>query len=259
MHTGSVSGGVRQRLGSSTGSTVLWGLVAGAAVLALGGTSAPAGLAQDYPLESASASMEDVRLTSGGSTTISGRGWLPGSTVTVTLLPDSGEVAAQSEPRTVARTEVGSDGAFSVDVTIPDDLPPGDYLLRVSGTDADGEPTRVEMTFTVEPEPADEGEPVDGEPGGDEAPGGDQGPEDGSAGEETLGRDGIPAGEDAPASERAPAGSEEPPADEAGPGVPSIAFTGLGLLGGLVLAAVLLAAGWVLLRITRNRRTRIDL
>lgn len=199
--------------GSSTARTT--GLATTAtAVVALVWATASAGIAEEYPPDGSTVSMESLTLTSGDTTTISGQGWLPGSTVTISILSDH---------EILGRTEVAADGSFSTEVTIPTDLAPGEHVLRVEGTDADGEPTRVETTFTV------------------------------AAPDDQPGRDADSPDEDSP--------GEEPPADSPGeepsPGEDGdLAATGAGLLGALASVAVLLAVGWALVRFARQRRRR---
>lgn len=150
--------------GSSTARTTVLTAAATAAALALVWPLAAAGVAEEYPPDGPTVSMESLTLPPGDTTTISGQGLLPGSTVTISVL---------SERRILGRTEVAADGSFSTQVTIPTDLSPGEHVLRVEGTDADGEPTRVETTFVVEA--ADDQPGRDEDPPGAEPPPGEDG------------------------------------------------------------------------------------
>lgn len=149
--------------GSSTARTTVLTAAATAAALALVWPLAAAGVAEVYPPDAPTVSMSSLTLAPGATTTISGQGWLPDSTVTISVLSDR---------EILDRSDVGADGSFSTQVTIPADLAPGEHVLRVEGTDADGEATRVEATFTVAaPDDQPEGE----NPPGEEPPPGDDG------------------------------------------------------------------------------------
>jgi hypothetical protein len=75
----------------------------------------------------------------GEAITISGDGFCPGTPVTVTVEPVEGEEPA----RTLDSFATDAEGAFSRSVTLPEDLPVGDYMLRATGTDRDCISTRV--------------------------------------------------------------------------------------------------------------------
>lgn len=97
--------------------------------------------AQYPPVEETTVTVATTVVTAGGTLTISGDGWLPGSTVSLTLL---------SDPVDLGTAAVDDDGEFSTAVTIPADTPPGDHTIRVAGTGADGAPRTVDLTITVQ-------------------------------------------------------------------------------------------------------------
>ncbi|MFE7509342.1 choice-of-anchor G family protein [Promicromonospora sp. NPDC057488] len=98
----------------------------------------------------------------GGTTTVSGEGYTPDSTVTVQLTDADGNPVG--EPVTVDTDE---NGAFTTDLTVPDDAEPGDYT--VVGTD-DTTGTPAEAALTVAPaaeiDPTLTADPAEVEPGG---------------------------------------------------------------------------------------------
>jgi hypothetical protein len=99
--------------------------------LLLGPLAAPAS-AQQYPPEDTVCGVSDTSLGPGDQVTVSGSGFLAGSTVTFTLQP--GDIALGS-------TTVGADGTFGpIVLTVPADLAPGTYTLVCSGLDVEGNP-----------------------------------------------------------------------------------------------------------------------
>lgn len=93
------------------------------------------------PPGSAEVSVDDdgsliVRLP--GTVPVSGGGALPGTTVTVYV-----------DGVPVGTTTVGSDGTYSLDVTLPPGTDPGRHVIRVDFTDADGDPTSILFGVTV--------------------------------------------------------------------------------------------------------------
>ncbi|WP_146252030.1 choice-of-anchor G family protein [Xylanimonas oleitrophica] len=85
--------------------------------------------------------VEPTTLPAGGSTTVTGDGYTPGSTATVTLTGPDG--AAVGEPVEVS---VGPDGTFTVDLPVPADAPAGTY--EVTGTDATGAAATTPVAIT---------------------------------------------------------------------------------------------------------------
>lgn len=102
-------------------------------------SAAPA-FAQDYPpTEVASCTIDTTVVSPGGTVSVDCGDWAANTTVEVTV---DGDVLGTAQ----------TDGAgnLAVDVTLPSDLAPGDHILRLSGTNAQGEPQTVEIAFTVE-------------------------------------------------------------------------------------------------------------
>lgn len=95
-----------------------------------------------YPPEDAEAevTVSTTTVAPGGTITVVGEDFLPGSQVNITLV-ETTEV--------LGTVTVRADGTFSTNVTLPADLAPGTYTLRVSGVDADGEPRVIDTTITV--------------------------------------------------------------------------------------------------------------
>lgn len=77
------------------------------------------------------------KVAAGGKLAVSGEGYEPGETVTVELRPKKGK------PIQVGTVEVGDDGSFATEVTVPKSAHPGKYTVAV--TQADGD----EATATV--------------------------------------------------------------------------------------------------------------
>lgn len=101
----------------------------------------------------------------GGTISIEGEGCSPGETVTVTISPVSdADAAAAAAPIVLGETVADSDGTFSLEAVIPDDLDPGDHTVTATC----GEHV-LTATITVNDTPAD---PEDDEP----TPPGDQKP-----------------------------------------------------------------------------------
>jgi LPXTG-motif cell wall-anchored protein len=75
----------------------------------------------------------------GGKLAVSGSGWMPGTTVTISMAGVH-----------LRNATVDDNGNFSTEVTIPSGLADGEYTLAVAGTDADGNPRTVNSTITVE-------------------------------------------------------------------------------------------------------------
>jgi LPXTG-motif cell wall-anchored protein len=75
---------------------------------------------------------------------VSGRGFDPGSEVTLTL---------HSAPVVLGTVSAGDDGRFTTTVTIPV-IEPGDHVLTADGVDALGQPLTLQAAVTVTPDPA---------------------------------------------------------------------------------------------------------
>ena len=98
-----------------------------------------------YPPAAPSLTVSDTVVSPGETITVSGRDWLPGSTVSISLLPGVGVLGT---------AEVGAEGTFASQVTIPGDTAPGTYTLRASGTGENGQQRTVDATITVPGAPA---------------------------------------------------------------------------------------------------------
>lgn len=105
-----------------------------------------------------SANSSDLTVASGKSTTVSGGGLLPGSQMQVWLPGTNGLV-----PKELARIPVKSDGTFDSQVSFTSrqsetPIPIGPQVMQVTGYDAQGNQTVVDMTINIaqgspEPEP----------------------------------------------------------------------------------------------------------
>ena len=102
--------------------------------------------AQEYPPGGATCGVSSTVVPPGGSLTVGCDNLLPGSPFTIEFL----------SPEVLATGTVDADGSFSETVSIPSDARPGDHLIRVRGTDADGDPVSIEIPITV-PGPGAEG------------------------------------------------------------------------------------------------------
>lgn len=83
--------------------------------------AAPA-LAQTYPPDEPTVEVSDSTVFPCGTVTVTGENLVPGTTVNITF---DGEV--------IGSAVVGSDGTYSVVVTIPCDTAPGTYVLGAGG------------------------------------------------------------------------------------------------------------------------------
>ena len=91
----------------------------------------------DGPLTS---SESDGTAVAGSEITISGAGFLPGSTV---------ELVVYSTPVKLGEAVVLADGTFSATVTLPEDLTNGDHHLVATGVDPDGNVRNLVVEVTV--------------------------------------------------------------------------------------------------------------
>ena len=109
--------------------------------VSLAGVSAVAS-AQQYPPSGPTLNLSSQSVGANRTITVSGAGWLPGSTVTITL---------QSTPLTLGTAQVAADGTFSATVQIPCDVTPGQHTVTGSGTGSDGLPHSVSAALSVDP------------------------------------------------------------------------------------------------------------
>jgi LPXTG-motif cell wall-anchored protein len=92
-----------------------------------------------YPPDGPSVGTPSSDVANGGSTTVSGSGWEPGSTVSLTV---------QSTPQSLGTTTVADDGTFTKDVVLPC-LDAGTHTITASGTASDGTAKSSTTTITV--------------------------------------------------------------------------------------------------------------
>lgn len=109
-------------------------------VVATMALAAGTAMAQYPPPTEGGTTVSDATVEPGEAITVSGSGWLPGSTVTLTLF---------SDPIDLGSAAVGADGTFSTQVVIPSSVSPGTHELRVSGTGADGQPRTTSTRLVV--------------------------------------------------------------------------------------------------------------
>jgi hypothetical protein len=137
------------------------GLLLALALLSM--TGGPA--AAQYPPSAASVEVSATSLPVGGSLTIVGEGWQPNSVVRLSIF---------SPLRSLGSVRTDDSGAFSITVTLPEDLPPGPYTLRAIGIGADGRPRTVDTLLVLTaaaPEGGDGSTPnAQGEAAGDTGP-----------------------------------------------------------------------------------------
>lgn len=101
--------------------------------------AAPA-VAQVYPPAAATCAADDGTPAAGSAVTLVCSGWLPNSTVSFALF---------SQHTDLGTAQVGADGTLRAAVTIPADTAPGEHTLRISGTNANGQPQVVNLVFDV--------------------------------------------------------------------------------------------------------------
>lgn len=114
---------------------ILTGLVALLVGVMLAGPAAA-----QYPPAGSGVTVSTPALVAGGSLTVTGSGWLPGSQVVLDL---------HSDPIRLGIATVAEDGGFSTSVTIPVSVAAGDHTLVISGLGADGEERTERLAVTV--------------------------------------------------------------------------------------------------------------
>ena len=112
-------------------------VVAACAVTGLLVAAGPASAA--YPPDAPSIGTSSSSVTNGGSTTVSGSGWEPGATISLTIA---------STPQSLGSASVQSDGTFSKDVTLPC-VDSGTHTISASGTGSSGTANTASTTITV--------------------------------------------------------------------------------------------------------------
>jgi LPXTG-motif cell wall-anchored protein len=113
------------------------GAIAALTMLALVALASPAGA--QYPPDAPSVGTPSSAIANGSTTTVSGSGWLAGSTVSLTIA---------STPQSLGTATVADDGTFSREVTIPC-VEPGDHTITASGTAANGGARSTATTISV--------------------------------------------------------------------------------------------------------------
>ena len=111
--------------------------VAACAIVGLLLVAGPASAA--YPPDAPSIGTASSSVPNGGSTTVTGSGWEPGATVSLTIA---------STPQSLGTVSVASDGTFSKDVTLPC-LDDGTHTVTASGTGSSGAASSASTTITV--------------------------------------------------------------------------------------------------------------
>ena len=219
--------GQAQRRGR-TRTHLLWlrsaGLVA-ALVLAWAG----AAIAQGYPPAAETLAVSTTVAVPGQPVTVSGSGYEPGTTVTITF---------ESTPQVVGVVTADAAGRFTAEIVVPTDATPGMHTIRATGLGADGT-TRVMVAAIRVMDPAAGAAPGAGSRGGpfSAAP-----PAHAAAG----GGSPPSAGQQATPSPAAPAAARRSgPLGLTGPvAIPLLVATGVGCV----------AVGTLLTRVRRRRR-----
>ncbi|MFC7403949.1 MG2 domain-containing protein, partial [Georgenia alba] len=89
-----------------------------------------------------SVSVDPAEVEPGGSTTVTGEGYTPDSTVTVQLVDGAGDPVGDPVP-----AETDAAGAFTVDLPVPEDAEPGEYTV-VGTDDTTGEAAEAPLAVT---------------------------------------------------------------------------------------------------------------
>lgn len=98
------------------------------------------GRGQEYPPSSETLAVSTSVAVPGEPVTISGSGYEPGTTVTVTF---------ESTPRVVGVLQADASGRFTTQVVIPVDATPGMHTIKATGMGADGNPRVVSAAIRV--------------------------------------------------------------------------------------------------------------
>jgi len=113
------------------------GLVAVLLVLSSGPASA-----QGYPPSSDTLAVSTSTAVPGQPITISGSGYEPGTTVTITF---------ESTPRVIGVVQADASGRFTAEVVVPPDATPGMHTIRATGMGDDGTTRVVSASILVRP------------------------------------------------------------------------------------------------------------
>jgi LPXTG-motif cell wall-anchored protein len=113
-------------------------VVAACALTALLAVAGPAWAAA-YPPDAPSIGTSSSSVANGGTTTVSGSGWEPGATISLSIA---------STPQSLGTAAVQSDGTFSKDVTLPC-VDSGTHTISASGTSSAGTADTASTTITV--------------------------------------------------------------------------------------------------------------
>jgi hypothetical protein len=118
-----------------------------AAALLLGATAA--GAQEDYPPTGGAPGVSDSTPAPGEDIVISGGGFAPGSTVTITIAAGGGLTLAEGDVVVSGTAVADASGNFSIRLQVPPGTPAGDYAVVASGIGPDGEPVALRSTVTV--------------------------------------------------------------------------------------------------------------
>ncbi len=114
--------------------------ILGVFVLAMTVLFSSAAFAQPYDGVDGTLDVADTTLAPGADVPIQGAGYAANSEITISI---------ESTPRTLDRVRAGTDGAFSLAVTIPTDIPAGEHTLKATGVTQDGATRVLAMPITV--------------------------------------------------------------------------------------------------------------
>lgn len=109
-------------------------------------------LGAQYPPAITDLRVSRTLLSPGESVTVSAEGFCPNHPIRISLEP----AFERSAPRTLAAFTSDGQGNFTANVTIPKDIPPGEYELKATGKDRDCVGTRVlgaRITVSLTPVP----------------------------------------------------------------------------------------------------------
>lgn len=102
-------------------------------------------LSTDVFITNPSISLTPAVMPAGGTTTISGSGFLPGTDVEITLTGTNGEVATVPVPGDA----IAPDGTFTIDLTVDATTPQGGYTATATQTTAEAEMLTADAGLTV--------------------------------------------------------------------------------------------------------------